>query len=299
MQRICPEKAKLRGTGGRKATDPVRKLIGLPGCLRKSMKRVILLFFIVFLLAFFGCSAKKPNLNQELHQAVTRNSYPRSIAVLPFGNQTDVDGVEDFVRVTFYSHLCAHPYKDLELQIVDQKLRRNKITDYEKLREIPVEKLGRILNCDAVVFGEVIEFEKIFAGIYSQMAVGLSISIWDTRSGREIWVDEHTERHHEGGIPLTLTDIPLITLRSGMVLRDDAKIQAADELSRFLTHRIPVPENFNYGYTASNFNSAEGISKFKSLKRLTKSSNRLVYSTKFKSLKRLTKKDNPNKIPEL
>jgi hypothetical protein len=263
------------------------------------MNRGIFVFTFVCLFAFSGCSVKKPNLNQELYKAVTRNSYPRSIAVLPFGNQTEAVGVEDFVRVTFFSHLCAHPYKDIELQMVDQKLRRSKITDYEKLRKTPVKKLGRILGCDAVVFGEIIKFDKIFAGIYSQMAVGLSISVWDTRTGREIWVDEHIERHHEGGIPLTLTDIPLITFRSGMVLREDAKIQAVDELSRFLTHRIPVPENFNYSYSAWDLDSAEGVSKYKSLKRLTKSSDRLVYSTKFKSLKRLTKRDNPNKIPEL
>jgi hypothetical protein len=261
------------------------------------MNRVIFMFAYVCFFAFIGCAAKKPNLNQELNKAVTRNSYPRSIAVLPFGNQTEVEGVEDFVRVTFYSHLSAHPYKDIELQLVDQKLRRSKITDYEKLRKTSVKNLGRILGCDAVVFGEVIEFEKIFAGIYSQMAVGLSFSIWDTRTGREIWVDEHIERHHEGGIPLTLTDIPLITLRSGMVLREDAKIQAVDELSRLLTSRIPVPKNFNYSYSVADTDTAGGISKFKSLKRLTKSSDRLVYSTKLKSLKKLTKKDSANKTP--
>ena len=164
---------------------------------------------------------------------------------------------------------------------------------------MPLKKLGRILGCDAVIFGEVIEFDRIFAGIYSQMAVGLSISMWDTRTGREIWVDEHIERHHEGGIPLALTDIPMITFRSGMVLRENAKIKAVDELSRLLTRRIPVPQNFSYNYSAWDSESTEGISKYKSLKRLTKSSNRLVYSTKFKSLKKLTKKDSPNKTPEL
>ena len=263
------------------------------------MNRSIFVFALVCIFAFIGCSAKKPNLNQELNKAVTLNSYPRSIAVLPFGNQTETEGVEDFVRVTFYSHLCAHPYKDIELQMVDQKLRRNKITNFEKLRKMPLKKLGRILGCDAVIFGEVIEFDRIFAGIYSQMAVGLSISMWDTRTGREIWVDEHIERHHEGGIPLTLTDIPMITFRSGMVLRENAKIKAVDELSRLLTRRIPVPQNFSYNYSAWDSESTEGISKYKSLKSLTKSSNRLVYSTKFKSLKKLTKKNSPNKTPEL
>jgi len=249
-------------------------------------------------MAVSGCSFKKTNLNQELTRAVSRNSYPRSIAVLPFGNRTEVDGIEDFVRVTFYSHMCAHPYRDIELQMVDQKLRKHRISDYEKLSRTSVRKLGRILECDAVVFGEVTEHSRIFAGLYSQMSVGASISIWDTRTGRKIWEDDYVERHHEGGIPLTVTDLPLLTLRSGMNLLESSKIQAVDELSRHLTKSIPVPVNFNYTYTMADSDSAD-ISKYKSLKKLTKSNDRLVYSTKFKSLKRLTKKDRANETPEL
>ncbi len=259
-------------------------------------KYVLVLFCFI---AIFGCAAHKPNLDQELARAVTQNHYPRSIAVLPFGNKTEVDGIEDFVRVTFYSHLCAHPYKDIELQIVDQKLRKHTITDYETLSKVPVRKLGRILGCDAVVLGEVIEYEKFFAGIYSQIAVGASITIWDTRTGRKIWTDQYTERNHEGGIPLTLTDIPMITIRSGMNMREDAKIAVVDDLSRNLTRNIPVPETFNYSYMPMSTNANDGFSKYKSLKRLTKTSDRLVYSTKFKSLKRLTKKDIPTKSNEL
>ena len=259
-------------------------------------KYVLVLFCFI---AIFGCAAHKPNLDQELARAVTQNHYPRSIAVLPFGNKTETDGIEDFVRVTFYSHLCARPYKDIELQIVDQKLRKHKITDYETLCKVPVRKLGRILGCDAVVFGEVIEYEKFFAGIYSQVAVGASITIYDTRTGRKIWTDQYTERNHEGGIPLTLTDIPMITIRSGMNMSEDAKIEVVDDLSRNLTRDIPVPETFNYSYIPITTAANDGFSRYKSLKRLTKSSDRLVYSTKFKSLKRLTKKDIPTKSNEL
>lgn len=263
---------------------------------RYCLKYVLILICFI---AFSGCAAQKPNLDQELARAVIQNRYPRSIAVLPFGNKTEVDGIEDFVRVTFYSHLSAHPYRDIELHLVDQKLRQLGITDYEKLRKVPVRKLGRILGCDAVVFGEVIEYERFFAGIYSQMAVGASITIWDTRTGREIWTDEHIERKHEGGIPLTLTDIPMITIRSGMNLREDAKIEVVDDLSRYLTRNIPVPETFNYSYRPTSTDANESISKYKSLKRLTKSNDRLVYSTKFKSLKRLTQKDSVNKSNDL
>ena len=263
---------------------------------RYHTKYVLVLFCVI---AIFGCAGHQPNLDQELARAVTQNQYPRSIAVLPFDNKTEADGIEDFVRVTFYSHLCAHPYKDIEIQLVDQKLREHGITDYEKLSEVPARKLGRILQSDAVVFGEVIEYEKFFAGIYSQIAVGASITIYDTRTGRKIWTDQVTERNHEGGIPLTLTDIPMITIRSGMNLREDAKIAVVDDLSRHLTRNIPVPDSFNYSYTPMSRNANDGFSKYKSLKRLTKTSDRLVYSTKFKSLKRLTKKNGVRKSNEL
>ena len=263
---------------------------------RSHAKYVLVLFCFI---TISGCASHKPNLDQELTRAVSQNHYPRSIAVLPFGNKTEADGIEDFVRVTFYSHLCAHPYRDIELQIVDQKLRKHTITDYETLRKVPVRKLGRILGCDAVVFGEVVEYEKFFAGIYSQMAVGASITIYDTRTGRKIWTDQYTERNHEGGIPLTLTDIPMITIRSGMNMRENAKISVVDDLSRNLTRNIPVPKTFNYSYTPRSTNANDGFSKYKSLKRLTKINDRLVYSTKFKSLKRLTKKDGIRKSSDL
>lgn len=264
----------------------------------RRTRGLIILAILLCGMAICGCTVKETNLNQELTQAVTRNSYPRSIAVLPFGNRTEVDGLEDFVRVTFYSHLCAHPYRDIELHMVDQKLRKHRITDYVKLRKTSVRKLGRILDCDAVVFGEVTTHSRIFAGLYSQMAVGASITIWDTRTGRKVWEDDFVERLHEGGIPLTLTDLPLLTIRSGLNLTESSKVQAVDELSRHLTESIPVPENFNYRRTKADLDSTD-ISKYKSLKKLTKSNDRLVYSTKFKSLKRLTKKDGVNKTPEM
>jgi hypothetical protein len=91
----------------------------------------------------------------------------------------------------------------------------------------------------------------------------------------------------------------MITIRSGMNMREDAKIAVVDDLSRNLTRNIPVPETFNYSYTPMSTNANDGFSKYKSLKRLTKTSDRLVYSTKFKSLKRLTKKDRAKKSNEL
>ena len=154
--------------------------------------------------------------------------------------------------------------------------------DYEKFNRASAKRLGRILHCDAVVIGEVTEFQRMYAGVYSQMAVGASIAIWDTRSGKKLWSDEHVTRHHEGGIPLAITDIAMISIRSGLNLRESEKVKTVDELSRHLISRFPVPD------TAIN---AKG-SKLVSLKRITKAQNESSPGTsKLKSMKKLTKGD--------
>jgi hypothetical protein len=120
-------------------------------------------------------------------------------------NQTESEDIHEFVRTTFYSHLCAQPYKDIELHEVDRKLRYHNLTHTDNLSQETARRLGRILGCDAVVVGKVTEFQWLYAGLYSQVAVGASIAIWDTRSGKRIWTDEHVTRQHEGGISQALS----------------------------------------------------------------------------------------------
>jgi hypothetical protein len=227
-----------------------------------------------------SCGSQLPFVKDDdasSQRAILKNP-PKSIAILPFGNKTEVEDLDEFVRTTFYSHLTPHAYKDIELHEVDRKLKRYNLLNYEKLSHVSAKRLGRILHCDAVVIGEVTEFQRVYAGIYSQMAVGASITIWDTRSGKKLWSDQHVTRHHEGGIPLAITDLAMISIRSGLNLRDSEKVKTVDELSRHLISRVPVPDPYGNG------------AKLVSLKRLTKAKNKTSpNSPKLKSLKNLTK----------
>jgi hypothetical protein len=228
-----------------------------------------------------GCGAKLPFIkdsDNSAQQVIHRNP-PKSIAILPFGNLTESEDIDEIVRTTFYSHLSTHPYKDIELYEVDRKLRRYDLPEYEKFGKVSAKKVGRILRCDAVVVGEVTEFQKVYAGIYSQMAVGASIAVWDTRTGKKIWSDEHVTRNHEGGIPLAITDLAMLGIRSGMNLTESEKIKTVDELSRHFTARIPIP----------NVNGNKSGSNLVSLKRLTKSKNQISIRPKLRSLKKVTK----------
>lgn len=239
---------------------------------------------LICLMILFGCGSQLPFIrnNDESDQKLMLTNPPESIAILPFGNKTEVEGIEDFVRTTLYSHLTPHSYRDIELHEVDRKLKRYNLMNYDKLSNASAKRLGRILRCDAVVIGEVTEFQRVYAGIYSQMAIGASIRIWDTRTGKKIWSDEHVTRHHEGGIPLAITDLAMISIRSGLNLTDAEKVKTVDELSRHLISRVPVPNPSGDG---------KG-SKLVSLNRLTKKKNKTPHNantTKLRSLKRITK----------
>ena len=240
---------------------------------------------IIGLFILNGCGAKVPFINDsdDSTQKVIHRNPPKSIAILPFANQTESDGINEIVRSNLYSHLSTQPYKDIELYEVDRKLRRYNMKNYEKLTDKSAKRLGRILHCDAVVVGEVTEFQRLYAGIYSQLAVGASITVWDTRTGEKIWSDAHVTRNHEGGIPLAITDLAMIGFRSGMNLTESEKIKTVDELSRHFTRRIPIPDLYG---------NNQG-SKLVSLKRLTKSKTQTSDGPKLRSLKKLTKVDQP------
>ena len=242
--------------------------------------------WIVVLISLFvlcGCGTKLPFMkdsDEDTQRVILRNP-PRSIAILPFGNQTDSEDISQIVRTTLYSHMSAHPYTDIELHEIDRKLRRYDLMEYEKFCDVSAKRLGRILNCDAVVVGKVTEFQRVYAGIYSQMAVGASITVWDTRTGKKIWSDEHVTRNHEGGIPLAITDLAMIGFRSGMNLTESEKIATVDELSRHFSSRVPVPDP----------NGGKSGSRFVSLKRLTKKAEKQVPArSNLKSLKKQTKR---------
>jgi hypothetical protein len=225
--------------------------------------------------------------------AYSIENYPESVAILPFNNNTRIEGIESFVRSTLYSHMSVLPYQDVELSLVDEKLQACSLLGYEQVGDIPLDELGYLLGVDAVIFGEVTEFQKVFMGIYSQMAVEVNISVWDTRTGKEIWKDECVSRNHDGGVPLGLLDLPFIIARSGYHLRESSKVRAVDDVARQLVSRMPVPADLKIGEEVSDYadigDNKPKAYKLKSLKRLTTAYPVDTRVPEKQSLKRLTK----------
>jgi hypothetical protein len=176
-----------------------------------------------------------------LTAAVECGDPPRSVAVLPFINHTDIEGIEKEFRLSVFSQITVHPYRDVELSEIDARLLEKGLMENLAFTKEPVRELGRILKCDAVVIGEVENFYRIYLGIYSQMTVEGSVTIWDTRTGERIWTDVQKISKREGGVPLDLLDIPLISVRSGFNLRNGNQEELTEELAELLISRIPAP----------------------------------------------------------
>ena len=120
-------------------------------------------------------------------------SAARLIAVLPLANYTNDMAGPDLVRRFVFRHLRRRGYSVIPLDIVDTRLREVGITDGGALGAITAQELGAHLNCDGLMYGELLQFSYVTLGFYNKRAVELRLAIVDSRTGERIWEDDKKE----------------------------------------------------------------------------------------------------------
>jgi len=215
-------------------------------------KRFLLLIIMFAGLYLAGCAAfdKKTTIVSDIKTAF-KGTYkvdpymekhmPRTIAVLPFIDESKSKKGAEAVRRGFYNHLSSLPYKDIELFRIDHLLRKAGFADPVDVHKIPPEKFKEILNVDAVIFGTISNFDKLFAGVYSQVSVGAEIKMYDTQ-GHFLWSGKHVARIHEGGISTSPVGIVASIISAAINIRDIQLLRACDDLFRDMVKTIPAGE---------------------------------------------------------
>ncbi|MBI5827283.1 MAG: DUF799 family lipoprotein [Deltaproteobacteria bacterium] len=144
-------------------------------------KRFIFILFALVLLAG-GCAfhAMGPPPNPG-------NPY-QSVAILPLYNATnDVDGPK-MVRELADERVRHMHYDVKPVNEVDQILRdRMGVTLGAQLELTTPQKLGEELGVDAVLYGYLLNFETVTAGVYNVKKVRAGFRLVDTKTGRTIW----------------------------------------------------------------------------------------------------------------
>jgi len=179
---------------------------------------------------------------------------PESIAVLPFAplsgeaatlDDTD-DTPEEIVRRGLYNHISSLPFNDLEIFSTDQRLKNAGLTTPDMINALIAEnprKLKSILGVDAAVTGEVTHFNRIFLGIYSQIAVGCETAMWDLKTGNLLWRAKHVSRAHAGGVSLNPVGLIMSAAASLWNLRATEMLSQTDEVFREIVSTIELPDS--------------------------------------------------------
>ncbi|MCG2831398.1 MAG: hypothetical protein L6302_10135, partial [Desulfobacteraceae bacterium] len=114
-------------------------------------KRFLLLIIIFASLYLTGCAAfgKKTAIVSDIKTAFQgtykvdpymEKHMPRTIAVLPFIDESKSQKGAEAVRRGFYNHFSSLPFTDMELFRVDHELRKAGLYDQDAINKTPPEK---------------------------------------------------------------------------------------------------------------------------------------------------------------
>ena len=176
----------------------------------------------------------------QISEELTK-SPPRTVAILPMVNRTHSDQAFDVVRRTLYNHFSSLRYVDLELYQVDARLKGAQLKNAEEVAQSSSTTLGEILGVDAVIYGEITHYDRIFAGLYSQVSVGARLRMMDTKTGKLLWQGEHTARKHQGGFATTPVGLILTVVSTAINVREVELFRTSDDLFRTMVQAIPSP----------------------------------------------------------
>jgi hypothetical protein len=188
---------------------------------------------------------------------------PKTVAVLPFRSQigegrveaseelfnflsrkdlSQPESVGERMRRAFFGQFAQLEFDHVKISRIDRVLKREGLDTWEKMNSLPRQRLRDLLGADAVILGEVTHFDYYYAFLYSQLAVGLSLEMVDTRTGEVLWRVHDARRDHT--IRVVYDPIALVVglFQVGFSMRPINMMRAMDEICRELVGTIPPPQ---------------------------------------------------------
>jgi tetratricopeptide (TPR) repeat protein len=190
--------------------------------------------------------ARKTTASERLfgntYPPVDTQTLPRGVAILPFDNATQETGIAEEVRRAFYNQFSSKPYSDIELAAVDARIlalahEKKAVRD----NTVYYQTLCRPLGCDGVITGRVLEFRKMFAGVYSELGIVAEISLINVKTGAVVLTRTEEITFREGGLSLTPIGLAMSAMSAALNLRDIQRVRLVSELGYTIAKTIPDP----------------------------------------------------------
>ncbi len=203
-----------------------------------------------------------PGVTDEVIAPDYQESPPRRIAVLPFVDhgtgQYTVDKIDlsfrksaeelnraawthaNRVRRAISGEIGGREFEIVPLVAIDAVLVDRKIDDWEELMSVKPEQLGRWLDADALVYGEILNYEAYWAGLVSVWRVTARVRMISTRDGHEIFTAESHRYSVDLAPAIDPIDIGINSAQTLVDLRDLRLARAEYEVGREIVMRLPV-----------------------------------------------------------
>jgi len=204
--------------------------------LKKSLlKRCLIVVFLAFSSCNYYQEFSQPEITTNL---VSKSTDIRTIAILPFKNQTKNEEISEVLRKAVFRNLSLKGYDLVILEIVDRKLT---MASYhtDDINNIGHYKLGKILEADALIYGTVTKCSKLFSVVYSRITVGAEMEMINSFNSETIWEANHKELTHSGSPPFSPFNIPEKIFDSTINVRGKVVRETADNLAKKLANGIP------------------------------------------------------------
>ena len=202
------------------------------------IKRNLILLFLALSSCNYYQEFSQPEITTSL---VPKESHIRTIAILPFKNQSENEEISTVLREAVFRNLSLKGYDLIKIKLIDQRL---KMASYhaDDINTMGNYKLGRILQADALMYGTITKCDKLFYVIHSRIVISAELELIDTFASETIWKANHEELTHSGTPPMSPFAIPEKIIESSINVRDKVIIDTADTLAKKLVKDIPECE---------------------------------------------------------
>jgi hypothetical protein len=206
-----------------------------------------------------------PGVTDETIAVDYQEHPPLRIAVLPFVDHGTGEYLVDRIPLNFYKseqqldrsawtranrvrrsvsgEIGGREFEIVPLVAIDAVLADRGINDWYKLVSLSPKELGRWLDADAVVYGEILDYEAYWAGLISVWRVSARVDMVSTLDGHDIFKAQSHRYSVDLAPAVDPIDIGINSVLTLVDLRDIRLARTEYEVGREIVKRLPVAEH--------------------------------------------------------
>jgi len=224
------------------------KGIGEANLMMKSNFSLLNILFVAgMIISFFGCSGIQSKISDDFHY----KNKPVRVAILPFDiskKYANEKEVAVLFREAFYNYFSYLGYIDKDIKEIDEVLTKNKLTSTKEIYILSSEKLGRLLNVDALIYCKILKISNFTVGIYAETSIQATLKMVEAQSSSILWEADSDDIDRTGLIE-SGTLISLVQKQIKNSKKNEAFKKITAGISRKIVKTIPDPftvtENIN------------------------------------------------------